>query len=347
MRVLIYEFVTGGGTFSLRRSPEPVGSFLSEGAAMIGSLAADFLRLPGAEVFTLRDSRLADFPLPDCVVAEVCAADEERRFLSELAARCDATIVIAPEFGGALFERARIVSRAGGHLLSPGPDFIAIAADKTKTAAALAAAGVSVPFGVTLADDEPLPADFPFPAVCKPNDGAGSADVQFVASADQTPHRESGSRYRLEQFCPGIAASVAVLCGPNECAALPACSQRLTDDGAFRYLGGETPLAEPLAARARWLALAAVAALPTTIGYVGVDLVLGDDPDGADDVVIEINPRLTTSYVGLRAAARGNLAQAMLDIAAGRACDLSFRAERIEFDADGAVREALRGCESF
>ena len=37
---------------------------------------------------------------------------------------------------------------------------------------------------------------------------------------------------------------------------------------------------------------------------------LGDDPAGADDVVIEINPRLTTSYLGLRRLARDNLADA-------------------------------------
>jgi predicted ATP-grasp superfamily ATP-dependent carboligase len=55
-----------------------------------------------------------------------------------------------------------------------------------------------------------------------------------------------------------------------------------------------------------------VATLPTPLGYLGVDLVLGDDPSGADDRVIEINPRLTTSYVGLRAAALCNLAEAML-----------------------------------
>ena len=64
---------------------------------------------------------------------------------------------------------------------------------------------------------------------------------------------------------------------------------------------------------------------------------LGDEPSGADDVVIEINPRLTTSYVGLRAATDGNLAAAMLAVAQGQATSLSFRPDRIEFDSDGTV----------
>jgi hypothetical protein len=67
-------------------------------------------------------------------------------------------------------------------------------------------------------------------------------------------------------------------------------------------------------------------------------MVLGDDPDGGDDCVIEINPRLTTSYAGLRVAARTNLAEAMLDVAAGKTPDLSFDPAPLEFDADGTVR---------
>jgi predicted ATP-grasp superfamily ATP-dependent carboligase len=97
-------------------------------------------------------------------------------------------------------------------------------------------------------------------------------------------------------------------------------------------------LAEPLTRRAQRLAVAAVAALPPTVGYVGVDLVLGEADDGRDDVVIEVNPRLTTSYVGLRRLVRGNLAAAMLAAARGLPVALSFAAARVVFDADGTCR---------
>jgi predicted ATP-grasp superfamily ATP-dependent carboligase len=99
---------------------------------------------------------------------------------------------------------------------------------------------------------------------------------------------------------------------------LPACKQVLSDDGCFRYCGGQLPLPEPPDDRARRLALAAVRTLPKPQGYLGVDLVLGDDPQGHGDAIIEINPRLTTSYVGLRALARENLAGAMLAVARGQ-----------------------------
>ncbi len=65
------------------------------------------------------------------------------------------------------------------------------------------------------------------------------------------------------------------------------------------------------------------------------------DATGGDDVVIEINPRLTTSYVGLRAATRDNLAAAMLNVAEGRTPELMFAIERLEFTSDGKVQKPV------
>jgi predicted ATP-grasp superfamily ATP-dependent carboligase len=82
------------------------------------------------------------------------------------------------------------------------------------------------------------------------------------------------------------------------------------------------------------MAIRALQTLGDLCGYVGVDLVLGRDGE-SEDTVIEINPRLTTSYVGLRAASRGNLAQAMLDAAIGRQPILSFDEKPVRFNATG------------
>jgi predicted ATP-grasp superfamily ATP-dependent carboligase len=187
---------------------------------------------------------------------------------------------------------------------------------------------------------EPWPRDFSYPAVWKPLDGAGSQGIVFVPKPDAPRLPPSRQRGRLERFCPGVPASVAFLCGPDGLRlALPACRQRLSDDGRFRYLGGEVPLPPDLASRAATVAERAVSVLPGALGYLGVDLVLGRAADGADDVVIEINPRLTTSYIGLRAAVAENLAQAMRQAAAGIALPPRFTVHRaVEFDADGRVR---------
>ncbi len=92
------------------------------------------------------------------------------------------------------------------------------------------------------------------------------------------------------------------------------------------------PLAEPLAKRAVGLAGQAVAAVEGLAGFVGVDLVLGMPADGSEDWVIEINPRPTTSYIGLRQLASDNLVDAALRIARGEVImPLHWRETVIEF----------------
>jgi predicted ATP-grasp superfamily ATP-dependent carboligase len=71
-----------------------------------------------------------------------------------------------------------------------------------------------------------------------------------------------------------------------------------------------------------------------------VDLVLGADPAGRDDHVIEVNPRLTTSYLGLRRALEANLAGAMLRLATGQPWAWSGRPSAVQFTAHGHVRLA-------
>ena len=89
--------------------------------------------------------------------------------------------------------------------------------------------------------------------------------------------------------------------------------------------------------RAVRLAHAAIAGIEGLQGYVGVDLVLGAAPDGTRDYAIEINPRLTTSYIGLRQLCRSNLAQAWLDVLDGRDVVLDWEEGPVEFRADGTV----------
>ena len=111
----------------------------------------------------------------------------------------------------------------------------------------------------------------------------------------------------------------------------------LSGDGHFAYVGGSRLAQAELNRRATDLASRALAALPEAKGYVGVDLILGNAADGSEDVVIEVNPRLTTSYVGLRAMTNGNLAEAMWQIANGEQMSIEFNDSQVQFLANGAV----------
>jgi predicted ATP-grasp superfamily ATP-dependent carboligase len=306
MRVFVYEHTCADADGSAAESLH------AEGRAMLSAVLADFRRVPGVEAVTL-------------------PAGAGREAFCALARSSDYTLVIAPEFAGLLAERCRWVEEAGGRLLGPSPAAVGLTADKLRTAAHLCAAGVPAP------PCEPFPGRATFPAVLKPRDGAGSQATFLVRSREELMSRAEqalaegwGGELIVQDFAPGVAASVAFLLGPGRCVALLPAAQHLSDDGRFRYLGGRVPLPIELAERAVRLARRAVEAVPGLRGYVGVDVVLGDA-----DQVIEINPRLTTSYVGLRALAETNLAEAMLRIAEGEDVVPRWRAGEVCFDADG------------
>jgi predicted ATP-grasp superfamily ATP-dependent carboligase len=348
MKIFLYEFVTGGGGWTGQALLD--SSLLAEARAMVRAVASDFGALDGVEVFAMRDARLGELHPAGCHVTVVKSANDERAAMRRLAASCDQTLVVAPETGGALLERSRLVEEVGGRLLSPSPACIEIAASKQATAEVLGRRGVRVPTGALISAGDGLPRELNGPVVVKPDDGCGSQEIQLLREggresfpwndgpSGQPRHgKDSRPLFRVEQFVPGLPASVAVLCGPGDNHALPACRQRLSTDGRFAYCGGRLPLESSLDRRARELARAAIAALPEPRGYLGVDLVLGEADDGCGDCVIEINPRLTTSYVGLRALARTNLAAAMLAVVSGHSPDLCFDDKQLEFTANGQV----------
>jgi predicted ATP-grasp superfamily ATP-dependent carboligase len=308
--IFLYEHLTAMGAGA---GSEPVSApaLLAEGRAMLDAVAEDLGAIPDIRVLTANGS-------------------EESKF-RELAAQADFSLIIAPESDGILATRCHWVETAGGRLLGPTPAAVQLTADKLALAEHLRGAGIPTPRTWLLSD---VPAHS-FPIVCKPRDGAGSLRTYFARSAGEASslHRNNADLI-AQEFIAGFAASVAFLIGPRDCVGLAPCAQHLSDDGYFRYMGGHAPLPDDLAARATLLGLRAVNAVEGLRGYVGVDLVLAADPRG--DCIIEINPRLTTSYVGLRRLARFNIAEMMLGVVQGDPLpELRWGTGLIEFTKDG------------
>ena len=335
MRIFLYEHLVARGWRQLGLAREQGESLLREGAAMLTCAARDFARIPGVAVHVARSRESASLDFVGCEVHELGDSDGVESAITSLAEAADWTIVIAPETGGTLADVCRRLRASGARLLMPSEELIALASDKHLTAKWLAAAGVRTPPGRALEPGSRLPADFHYPAVLKPRDGAGSDGVRLIRSARDSAAIVRPSR--LEAYCPGLAVGVSLLCGPNQTVVLPCCEQSLSQDGSFTYLGGRLPVAADLDRRAAHLAGQVAKALPRGLGYIGIDIVLGTEADGSQDFVIEINPRLTTSYVGLSAALDANLAQLMLVLSASDPVDSVNCDREVKFRSDGAV----------
>jgi predicted ATP-grasp superfamily ATP-dependent carboligase len=107
-------------------------------------------------------------------------------------------------------------------------------------------------------------------------------------------------------------------------------------DGRFAYLGGTIPA--PRAGEERTLCRA-VASVPGLRGFVGVDFIK-ERPSGKV-IVLEINPRPTTSYVGLaRLLPAGTLASAWIETLEGSRNGESDALARVVHACDGFTFEA-------
>jgi predicted ATP-grasp superfamily ATP-dependent carboligase len=257
--------------------------------------------------------------------------------LVEDSTQAEAVIVIAPETGGLLEQISSYWDRQGVWRLGPSIDTIRLTTDKQALAEHWQQFGVPTPpvhRGRPRSDDH-------YPLVWKPRDGCGSQATFALSSWTQavqvlTCAETDGLDMIVQPYVDGQAVSVAFLCGPNSRIPLQPTFQHLSTDGRLRYLGGSLPLPLELARRAVALGQRALAGLSGLVGYIGVDLVLGKAADGSEDYAIEINPRFTTSYVGLRVACRDNLAAVLLEIArGGHAKSLNWRSDCIVFEANG------------
>ncbi|MGI9177176.1 MAG: ATP-grasp domain-containing protein [Pirellulales bacterium] len=326
MRLVIHEWCCSGGLAGpearhVIRDGDDIEALASEGRAMFLAALTDAVADGGFEVVALVDeARRID--LPDGILRRAVPPGDELAVLVEESQRADATLVIAPETAGMLAHRVAAVRAAGGTVVAPSSRFIQIASDKQTTIDALAAAGVAVPAGRSLAAGEAWPRWFHLPAVRKHRASVGCDELLVVGAGDAPPPPVAVPT-RLEACAVGMPVGVSCILGPAGVQPLPPMRQRLTAGSRPRYLGGE-PLVEPTRrSRARRLAVRAVAALAaaaggTQAGWAGVDMILGPRDDGLDDRVLEVNPRLTTSFVGLTATAPRSLVRAIVDAAAGR-----------------------------
>ncbi len=114
-----------------------------------------------------------------------------------------------------------------GRLLGPPIDLIAWASSKDATCRRLALANVPVPDGGKLLAGQPLARrNGPFPIVLKPDQGAGAESVLRVPSLSALNKvRPSRFDLRVETWCEGQPASVAVLLSSGQSQILQPCLQ--------------------------------------------------------------------------------------------------------------------------
>jgi predicted ATP-grasp superfamily ATP-dependent carboligase len=309
MRILVHEFVSGGGL----AGRDVAASLAREGLAMLTALIADLTAIHRHQIVTTVDPRFALPTPPGVEVVTLSPGSEGSATLDALIASADAVWLVAPETNRCLERLAVRVERRGRILLGSGATAIRRASDKARLPRRLARHGVPHPKTRVLrpgADWGKAAREVGYPLIVKPARGAGcigvclARNVRELRDALDIAGRANGREsLLLQRDVSGTAASVSRLTNGRRAVALTVNAQSVRAATPFSYRGGKTPFDHPLAGKAVEIALRTCQALPGLRGYIGVDLVL----TGSEAVVIEVNPRLTTAYLGVRSALGGNI----------------------------------------
>jgi hypothetical protein len=274
-----------------------------EGRAMLGVLRESFERC-GYDVVH-----------PD----EGDFADEIER----LAPVCDAGLVIAPDH---LLSRFTMILEQHTHNLGCGFMSVALCANKVQTRKILLQHGIPVP-------GEPGPGK----RVIKPVRGCGAQGVRLsdgVAGSDEFAERYiDGEHFSVSIILHRVIGDACLYFSGAPPLVLAVNRQQIgiDPDGSFHYLGGETPVHPPQEAEIISTAKKAVEVLGCQ-GYCGVDMVVADKV-----YVVDVNPRITTSLVGIAACMDEEIADLLVAASKGAGPAEVHFSGRARFDTNGTV----------
>ena len=274
-----------------------------EGAAMLKVLSESFERC-GYEVLS---PEKGDF------------AEELKRIAPE----CDVGLVIAPD--DILGKFTKIVEDNTRNI-GCGSLNIALCSNKKRTGALLASHGVAVPKEL----------DQGYRLIKKIN-GVDGQNMRL--SGDDPGEGEFG-----QEFIEGENISVSLVGGRvtgdtclsysgKEPLILSVNRQYIEKDGdRFFYRGGETPVSHPRVDEIVETAVKSLNVLGCQ-GYTGVDVVVADKV-----YVVDVNPRPTTSLVGICAVMEEEIADILVESSKGNVPDSVHLKGKVSFDTRGEVK---------
>jgi len=336
LKIGIFEYVAGGGIKEVIPN-----NMLCEGYSMLKSSIEDFQSV-GYEVTTLLDSRLTK--LKDHMKAEkieiVAPQDNTSDVLRKMLKTVDLSLIIAPETGGILSNLVQIAS-SNTTSLNSTPESIDLVSNKAKLAETLSRKGFPIPETYCFGDADGIEEiervfkTFSTPFIVKPLDGAGCAKVFLVNETSQLRKAQNliigdnpKERVVIQEFVEGIPVSVSLILNGINAFPISLNLQKVSLNAppeSSCYYGGTTPFRHTDESKALNLAKSAVEQFTGLRGYIGVDMVM----TSRGPLILEINPRLTVSYIGLKRISKVNLADSIVRASSGETLPTSFKIQGV------------------
>ncbi|MDD5277446.1 MAG: ATP-grasp domain-containing protein [Methylovulum sp.] len=306
MKVLIFEYITGGG-FNKQALPD---ALLREGRLMLETLLDNFSKFGGVELLVMLDSRVANLINTTDLNTSIITPenDSEQEFL-RLTKTCDAVWPIAPEFDGLLQALCQHVEAQDKLLLTTPANTVALTGNKFDTFQQLSQQTIATVPTRLFNKHEPYCAG---EWMVKAIDGAGCSDSYLINDEqDWAIMSERAGRFIIQPHLQGQKTSLSCLFKQGR-AWLLCVNLQYFDIIDKRYqLTGITVNHNNSGLGLYQNLIAEIACVfPELWGYVGIDLI----ETSGQILVLEINPRLTTSFTGIYPALGINVAEQVLQL---------------------------------
>jgi len=314
MKILVFEYITGGG---FNKQIIPI-ALLAEGRLMLQALLDDLRRYAQLshefEVMVMLDERVKALINTSGMQAVVISPEQNTTDeFTRLAQYCDAIWPIAPEFDGLLQGLCQTVADLNKLLLSSPAQAVALTGDKWLSYQHLKQHHIATVPTRLFTGVEQYEGDCST-WVVKPLDGVGCIDSYILTDKqDFMAMQARPGRYIIQPQLAGQTISLSCLFKQGQAWLLCANQQQFTIREQQYHLAGLVVNHTNELTAYRTLVDAIAQAFPALWGYVGIDLI--DTPE--QTWVLEINPRLTTSYVGINQALGLNVVEAVLQLVDG------------------------------
>ena len=258
-----------------------IAEFMLEGRAMLGTLVQSFISCGHVVLYPTKGMKLD--------AGEAVITENFEKSIAGLSVECDAGLVIAPD--EMLGDLTDIIEENTVNLGCPS-DSVRLCADKLECTRALERGKIPVPETI----------------------GSGSYNGDYVIKprygcASDGVHKSKGGTLNKDfiatRFIPGEHLSASLITGRTQLP-LTVNRQLIEFNNKISYKGGIVPYycqrnAEIIETAKKTMKLLGCR------GYAGVDIVLGDKP-----YVVDVNPRPTTSIIGITRVIETEIADLIL-----------------------------------
>ena len=292
--ILIYEYITGGGIIN----EDLTHDLLYEAKLILESLINDFSKLKTINFKYLLDYRLKDkYGSSNSIIVK----DSGYNFLSDIYKNFNYVLPILPESHNILYHYSRFLEKNKIKKILSSSETIKVMSDKKLFSNFCKKSEIKHP--LLISDISKIKKNKLY--VIKDRFGAGCSYIQIISGKDI--ERFDSKKYIIQEYIKGQSFSASIFCSKGNFTILSLNEHQVKKKRNNYIKINEIIVNKNISDNPKIYGLInkLKKSISTLSGYIGIDFIMTND----DIYIIELNPRITTSFTKLNSTLGINLAE--------------------------------------